>query len=450
MPSKILFVNQYYWPDHASTAQHLTDLAESLAARGHECHVLCSKGGYQGDRGALPSKDVRNGVNIHRVGSTGLGRRSTLRRMTDYLSFYTRALIAALTMPRFDVTVTLTTPPIISLVGTVLSRWKGTRHVFWSMDLHPDAGLALGIFSRKNPLVAVLSWISDAVYRRADRVVVLGPYMADRIASKKVRPNRIETIPVWSRGDEIYPVHRIGHPLRDSHDLEGKFVAMYSGNMGLAHAFGEILDAARALRHRDDIVFLFVGDGPRKKEIVAAKEAEGLDNIRLLDYFPREQLHESLSLADVHLISMRREMTGIVVPCKLYGAMASARPAVFVGPEHCETADTIREAGCGRAIRLDEPEALVAALLELVDDPEAAIEIGNRGRALFLADFDRSTCCASWGDMIARLLGDSGVVAVPDRSAPVVRPQAVRRPALPHGRAIGTMTAVSDAPGSGR
>ena len=413
-PTKLLFINQYYWPDRASTAQHLTDLAESLADRGYECHVLCCKGGYQGDRSATPSNEVHNGVHIHRVGSTALGRRSMVRRMTDYLSFYARAAVKAVTLPRFDVTITLTTPPIIGLIGVILARLKRTRHVFWSMDIHPDAGVALGMFSARNPLVAALGNLSDAVYRAADRVVVLGPYMADRIAAKGVRPNRIESIHVWSRRDEIYPVPREGHPLRESLGLGEKFVAMYSGNMGLAHSFDEFLESARRLRHREDIVFLFVGDGPRRKEVVAAKDSEGLDNVRLLDYFPREQLHASLSLADVHLISMRREMTGIVVPCKLYGAMASARPSIFVGPEHCETADTIRRAGCGKTIRMGEPEAVVAALEELAADARSASIMGERGRAAFLAEFEREECCSRWGWMIGSLVGDPGVIRLPE------------------------------------
>ncbi|HEX8202138.1 MAG TPA: glycosyltransferase family 4 protein, partial [Isosphaeraceae bacterium] len=243
--ARLLFINQYYWPDHASTAQHLADLAESLAAQGHECHVLCSRGGYRPGATPLATEEVHNGVHIHRVAASALGRRTTLCRMADYLSFYARALLLALTLPRFDVVATLTTPPIIGLIGTLLRRLKGSRHVFWSMDLHPDASLALGRMSAKNPVVAALAWLSDAVYRGADRVVVLGPYMADRVAAKRVRADRVVTIPVWSRRDEVYPLPREDHPLRRSLGLEGKFVALYSGNLGLAHAFDEFLEAAR-------------------------------------------------------------------------------------------------------------------------------------------------------------------------------------------------------------
>ncbi|MGC8644242.1 MAG: glycosyltransferase family 4 protein, partial [Isosphaeraceae bacterium] len=210
---RILLINQYYWPDHASTAQHLADLAESLAARGYECHVLCAQGRYKPGEPALPHHEIHEGVHIHRVPATSLGRKNNLSRYADYLSFYARAVIKAARMPRFDAVVTLTTPPIIGLIGTLLRRFRGMPHIYWSMDLHPDASLALGRMSRQNPIVRGLAWLSDFVYRHADRVVVLGPYMADRVVLKGVRRDRIVSIPVWSRRDEIYPVDREANSL---------------------------------------------------------------------------------------------------------------------------------------------------------------------------------------------------------------------------------------------
>jgi len=410
-PRRLLFVNQYYWPDHASTAQHLADLAEHLAARGHDVHVLCGRGGYKPGVARPARRQVHEGVTIHRVDATSFGRRSTLGRMADYLSFYVRAFILALLLPRFDVVSTLTTPPIIGLVGTILRRLKGSRHVYWSMDLHPDASIALGKMAQGHPVVRWLTWLSDAVYRQSDKVVVLGPYMADRIAAKRVRRDRLATIPVWSRRDEIYPVPREGHELRAKLGLADKFVAMYSGNLGLAHTAAEFIEAARRLRDRDDIVFLFVGDGPRLAEVRYAKESEGLRNIRLLDYFPREQLHASLSIADVHLISMRAEMTGVVVPGKLYGAMASGRPTLFVGPGHCESADTIREADCGPTVRLGDADGVVEALTDLAADPARCLELGRRGREAFLARHEKDRCCSDWAGMIADLLVEPGAVS---------------------------------------
>ena len=249
---RILFINQYYWPDHASTAQHLTDLAESFASRGYECHVLASQGRYKPGEPRPAAYEMREGVHIHRVPATSLGRRGTWARMTDYLSFYAGAVVKALLLPRFDAVVTLTTPPIIGLVGTLLKRFKKTRHCYWSMDLHPDASLSLRRMSPESVLGRSMSWLSGFVYRNADQVVALGPYMEDRITLKGVSPERINTIPVWSERDEIYPTPRDSNPLRKSLGLEKAFVAMYSGNLGLAHSFDEFIEvgAAVARPHR--------------------------------------------------------------------------------------------------------------------------------------------------------------------------------------------------------
>jgi glycosyltransferase involved in cell wall biosynthesis len=333
--------------------------------------------------------------------------------MADYLSYINRAMALALWLPRFDVVTTLTTPPIIGLIGTVLRRLKGSRHVYWSMDLHPDASIALGRMSRRNPVVAWLTWLSDFVYRQADKVVVLGPYMADRVIAKGVRRDRVAVIPVWSRREEIYPIPQAGHPLRAELGLEGKFVVMYSGNLGLAHTFDEILEAARSLKGREDIVFLFVGDGPRMGEVRATLESEGLPNVRLLDYFPRDRLHVSLTVADVHLISMRGEMTGIVVPGKLYGAMASGRPTLFVGPDHCESADTVRQAGCGLTVRLGDAQELVEAIVGLAADPEIAQRLGRRGRSAFLVAHERARNCGQWLTMVGDLVADPHPARLP-------------------------------------
>ncbi len=212
--------------------------------------MLASQGRYKPGEPRPPAFEIHEGVHIHRVPATSLGRRGTWARMTDYLSFYSGAAVKALRLPRFDVVVTLTTPPIIGLIGTILKHLRGCRHIVWSMDLHPDASMALGRMSPRSVFGRCMYALSRAVYRHADQVVVLGPYMADRIALKQVAAERIVTIPVWSRRDEIYPLPRDANPLRKSLGLEGSFVAMYSGNLGLAHSFDEFLEAARQLRER--------------------------------------------------------------------------------------------------------------------------------------------------------------------------------------------------------
>ena len=219
--------------------------------------------------------------------------------------------------------------------------------------------------------------LSGSVYRRADKVVVLGPYMADRIALKQVPAEKIVTIPVWSRRDEIYPLPRDANPLRKSLGLETAFVAMYSGNLGLAHSFDEFLEAARRLRDRPDFVFLFVGDGPRKREVQAARDSEGYPTSGFSTTFPRDLLHASLSLADVHLISMRPEMNGIVVPGKLYGAMAAGRPS-FSSVRTTAKPPIPSESRLRPHLPTGDATALVAALELLASDKSLRRRMGER------------------------------------------------------------------------
>lgn len=432
--ARILLINQYYWPDHASTAQHLSDLAESLVEQGYAVHVLCSRRGSQPGGPPRPRRELHRGVVIHRVGATSLGRASTLRRMTDYLSFHFRAMTRALTLPRFDLVVTLTTPPLLAWIGFLLKKLRGSQHVYWSMDLHPDASIALGRMHPSSRSARALSRMSDWLYRQADRVVVLGAYMAERVQRKGVPLARINTIPVWSRRDEVYPLPRARHPLRQMLGIGDQFIVMYSGNHGLAHTFDAALDAARRLRDRDDILFLFVGDGPRRAEVELASNGAGLPNIRLLDFFPREHLHGLLSLADAHLVTLRPEMAGICVPGKLYGAMASGRPVLFVGPARCEVADTIRAADCGALHAPDDGAGLAHSIVRLAQSPENRDRLGENGLHAFLHEFERETCCARWCWTIADLISETA--PTPALAPPHPRPQPPTTSASPRPRTL--------------
>ncbi|MGB3542221.1 glycosyltransferase family 4 protein [Rubrivirga sp.] len=394
----VLFVNQHYWPDVAATGQQLTDLAEYLAADGLEVHVLAGAGGYgKGPRGRSGA-EVRHGVTIHRVRTTRFGRTTNVGRVTDYASFYAGAFAHAL-RSRYDLTVYLTTPPLLPYVGAVVSRLRRRPYGVWSMDLHPDAEVALGMIREGSPLTRSLHAVNNAGYRRAQFVVALGPHMARRIAAKGVEPSRIEEISVWGGRDEVQPIEAADNPLRSELGLEDKFVVMYSGNAGLAHRFDEVQDAMVALRDHERIEFVFAGGGPRRPSLESFAEAQGLSNVRFLDYFPREQLAEALSLADVHLLTLRADMAGIAVPSKLFGAMAAARPTAVVAPTASEPAEIVGTNEIGIVLAPGE-QGLAKQLESLAARPADAVRMGARARRVFLESYEREVCCRAWADVI--------------------------------------------------
>ncbi|PSQ85058.1 MAG: glycosyltransferase WbuB, partial [Bacteroidetes bacterium QS_1_65_9] len=315
-PPSLLFINQHYAPDLAATAQHLTDLAEHLSDQGFDVHVLCSRGHYLSGEMDVPAEETRNGVHVRRVRTTAFGRDTTMGRLTDYASFFLQVLWRLLTERRYDAVVSLTTPPMLPVAAAIARSVQ--PYGIWSMDLHPEAEQALGMIG-EGSLGHLLQGLADWSYRRADFVVDLGPYMKRRIRVKGVPDARLHTIPVWNKENEVYPVPPDENPLMEEVGLADKFVVMYSGNAGLGHRFDEVLGAAKHFDGHPDIHFLFVGSGPRREEIEAFADTHGLSNLEYLDYFPRDQIKYSLSLADVHLLTLRRSFAGIAVPGKLYG-----------------------------------------------------------------------------------------------------------------------------------
>ena len=406
----VLFVNQHYYPDFASTGQHLTDLAEHLVVSGLDVSVLCSRGKYLAGDLEVPDEEVHNGVRIHRVRASSFGRGTHLGRLADYATFYFRTIGRLMARNRYDYVVFLTTPPLLSLIGGMLKRTKGQKYGIWSMDLHPDAEEEAGMIRKGGPVAAILHGLNNFGYRNADFVVDLGSYMKRRLMKRGVDDARLHTIPVWSRAEEVAPIDEAENPLMEELGLRGKFVLMYSGNAGVVHRFQEVCEAMRRLKDDEDIFFLFVGAGPRRAEIEQFAVEHRVTNFRYLDYFDRSMLRYSLSLADVHLLTLQDTMAGVAVPGKLYGVMGAARPVLMVGPRASESAETILSADCGVVVDptqagADPAAEIVDALNRLRRDPALCKDMGSRGRQEFLRTYEKEVACDQWTMLLKSVAG---------------------------------------------
>jgi colanic acid biosynthesis glycosyl transferase WcaI len=398
------FVNQHYAPDVASTGQHLTDLAEYLSAGGVPVEVITGRAHYAGGVLDAPAREVRAGVRVRRYRTAGLGRGSRAGRIFDYAMFYGQVAWASWMGDAVDGTVYLTTPPLLGVIGWIGKVTRGRRYGIWSMDLHPDAEVAAGMLRRGSVLSRVLNWLNDRGYRHADFIVDLGPYMRQRILSKGVAADRLTTVPVWGAAPEaVTGTVTTGEALHTRLGLEASTVVMYSGNAGVVHEFAPILEAMRLMRDERDVHFVFAGGGPRRAEIEAYARDHALRNFSYIDYVPREALAGLLAAADVHLISLRSAFAGISVPGKLYGIMAAGRPALFVGPAACETADTIRSADCGEIVDPaigDAASRVTAAIRGWRANPDAARAAGARGLAAYMARYQPGPNCAAFARVI--------------------------------------------------
>ena len=231
--------------------------------------------------------------------------------------------------------------------------------------------------------------------------VVLGNDMADRLRAERVRDDAIQVVHNWADGDAIRPCGGPGSTrLRDAWGLTGKFVVAYSGNMGRAHEFATILDAAESLKDIESIALLFIGRGPRHGWIEAEVKRRALGNVTFQPYQPRSKLGDTLCAADAHFISLRPELEGLIVPSKFYGIASAGLPTLYVGDTEGEIGRLIRQAQCGLAVRPDESELLAAHIRELAADPEGARIMGANARILFEQQFDKPIAMAAWRELL--------------------------------------------------
>ena len=413
---RTLFINQYYWPDVAATAQLLADLAEHLVDRGFSVDVLCSQGEYQSSptvngAGSLPLMESYRGVAIRRLPPWGRRAKGLLSRLSGYAGFHAQTVQwLARHGSRYDVIVTLTEPPLIGLHAALgrHSLTERARHVVWCMDLYTDCMFALGSVKESSPLGLSLEAMNRIELKHADAVVALGECMRERLVGKGIEPDRVRTIGVWNRADDLWPTAPEDNPLRAEHGLADKFVVMYSGNAGRSHSFGAIRHAMSALRDDPRIRFLFVGGGKRGEEIEDFIEREKLDTVLRLPYFPRERLNESLAMGDVHLVSLHERMAGVVVPSKLYGAFAVGRPVLYVGPQDSTVARNITEADAGVSLVNDDGPGLVRAIQTLANSPAERARLGANARAFFLERYEQKVCCDAWADLLGEVVSGSG------------------------------------------
>ncbi|HKC63425.1 MAG TPA: glycosyltransferase family 4 protein, partial [Pyrinomonadaceae bacterium] len=261
---RVIILNQFFYPDHSATSQLMTDLAESLIERGVEVTALAGRGRYNGGE-RLGKSELYKGVKISRAWATSFGKKSSVGRVSDYLSFYLGASWRLLRLPRHDIVMALTTPPLIGLIALVIGRLRGMRVVSLVQDIYPDVAIALGTLNRRSPTTRFLDYLSRFMLRKSDRIVVLGECMRERVMDKVGgrASSRIDVIHNWADGQEIKPLNGEENLFSVEQNLYGKFVLLFSGNLGRVNDFSTILDAARTLRDRTDILFLFVGEGAK-------------------------------------------------------------------------------------------------------------------------------------------------------------------------------------------
>lgn len=372
----ILLLNEYYPPDTSATAKMAAQVAETLAER-HRVTVIAGRPSYDPDQfypWSLLRKTARNGVAVERVGSTAFPRHDMRKRVSNYLSYVALAVPRAAAL-RPDVILGMTDPPFAGIAGALVSRITGRPFVYNIRDLYPEMAVGGEIVNRS-------SWtdywerLHRRALRRAARVIVLGDDMRDRIIAKGIDPNRVRIIrdgavPSPAAPDPSDPVVR---QIRSGFS----FVVLHAGNLGFYGAWNTLLKAAEILRN-ENIGFVFIGDGANRAALES--QAQNLSNVRFLPFRPASEIPHVMAAGDLHVVTVRRGLEGVVVPSKLYSILAAGRPVLVVAPGTTDAARIVSTEACGLSVDPDQPEAVASAILALRNDPARLAGMASCSRA---------------------------------------------------------------------
>ena len=387
---KIIFINRFFYPDYSATSQILSDLAFDFAKSGEVIEVICSRLLYDESAVQLPPFEIIQGVRINRVRTSHFGKENILGRLVDYATFYFSAgwMLFKITTVN-SIVVVKTDPPLFSIVASVIVRYRRARLVNWLQDIFPEVASALGLSMMRWPIYPLLKILRNLSLKKASVNIVIGRLMREKLLSDGVPDEKIRIIPNWADGKMVRPVPSSKNILREEWGMQGKFVVGYSGNLGRAHEFDTILKAIEKLQYRDDIVFLFIGGGVQRVLLENEVFSRRLRNVIFKPYQAREVLSESLSVSDLHLVSLNPALESLIVPSKFFGIAAVARPTIFIGDCDGEIATILEEFSCGYSVESGNHIKLSDKILGFVNAPDSAISQGLNARNAFELHFDK-------------------------------------------------------------
>ncbi|MFA5114070.1 MAG: FkbM family methyltransferase [Candidatus Margulisiibacteriota bacterium] len=375
---KVVILTQHFAPEVNATGQYMADLADHFARNGYPVLVIAQRSSREQPKW----EEYAPGINLVRIKNSSFFQRNVLMRMLNSLTYFLRCFFRLGLIRRNDIVVLLSDPPFMPLLGWLLKKLKRVRLLYVIYDVYPDIAVKLGYLNSRGILAVGWDILHRQFIKTADVTVVIGRCMA-RVIRAKLRPGEgnVFLVPNWCDEKQLKPLPKEKSALTKGYNLQGKFVVLYSGNMGMAHPLERVIEAAARLRDNPDIVFLFCGEGRKKEKLMKLAAAHGLLNVLFRPFVPKEQLNEVYAAADVGLVVLDERATGLSVPSKLYALLAAGRPVLALADKRTETALVVSEAACGYVLDPQKKDDLADKIMALYNDPANKALLGEKARA---------------------------------------------------------------------
>jgi colanic acid biosynthesis glycosyl transferase WcaI len=373
----ILVLNEYFPPDTSATAKNTLMIAEALAER-HRVTVLAGRPSYDPSERHPPyliRREVHGNLVVERVGSTAFSRSQMMGRVSNYLTYLGYAVPRALTI-RSDVVLAMTDPPIEGIAGALVAALSHRPFVYNIRDMYPDMALGGGIV-RPGSWIGVWEKLHRWALRRAARIIVLGEDMRERILAKGVMSSRITVVRDAVPFPETLPAS--DHPVIREIRGQFRFVLVHAGNLGFYGAWQTLIRGVERLAS-DGVGLVFIGDGAMKASI--EEYARDCHNVRFLPFRPVAEIPYVMAAGDLHVVTVKRGLEGVVVPSKIYTILAAGRPLLAVATVQAEVAQIAQRNGCGISADPDDPAAVAEAVRGVLNAPDRLERMSRSAREL--------------------------------------------------------------------
>ncbi len=410
----ILIYSYNYHPEPIGIAPLITELAEGLVKQGHEVRAITGMPNYPQRqiypeyRGKWYLKEEKDGVTIQRCYLRIKSKPNLLDRLFLELSFVLTSFPQALKGPRPDV-ILLTVPPLLVCLPAMLLGWFYNCPVVLNVqDILPEAAVRVGLIKNKL-LIRVFETIEKFAYRTASHISVIADGFVDNLTGKGVPAEKISCIPNWVNINFIRPMPKENNAWRQAHQLEDKFVVLYSGNIALTQGLETVVEAAGKLRHVPEIVFAIAGESTALSRLEAHCQSRGIDNVLLLPLQPREKLPEMLAAADIGLIVQKSNVISFNMPSKIPLLLASGRPIIASVPATGTAAKAVRTSNGGLIVQPESPQALADAVMDLYKNPEKAALLGQQGRQFAVERYSFEKALSQYEALFTEVIARSAV-----------------------------------------
>ena len=382
---KILFLTENYPPETNAAANRVHERAKFWADWGHDVTVItCApnfpKGRlHEGYANKWYQTGVMDGIRVVRVKTFISANEGVVLRMLDFLSFMITGFVASLFQKRPDVVVATSPQFFTAVAGWAVGLCRRRPFVFELGDIWPASIIAVGAME-PSLMIRMFERLELFLYRRSAAIVALTPKFKENLIGRGIEGDKISIVINGVDIDQFRKTPR-DKALAAEWGLKDKFVIGYIGTHGMAHGLSNVLEAAARLRDNDRVMFLFVGDGAERDDLISLAAEKGLENVRFIESQPREKVPAIWSVCDVALVHLRDSVVfSEVIPSKIFEAMAMELPTLLVAPQGVAS-DIVLSTRSGVWAPAEQPDRLAHVAARLAEKPRLLEMLGRNGAA---------------------------------------------------------------------